>query len=74
MLYTEPVLEGGVLGFSTFTQSGSLVGVHGFDGLARFGTCPALGGFTVDLAGMPLSSHHFLLSELAGGSPGSTES
>jgi hypothetical protein len=35
---------------------------------------PSVGGLTKDLAGIPLSSHHFLLSELAGGSPGSIAS
>ena len=66
--------KGGVSGFSTFTQSGSAVGLNGLDGRSEFGRYRSLGGLTVERAGMPLSSHHFLLSELAGGRPGSTES
>lgn len=74
-LYSDAGRLGGVLpGFSTLTQSGSLVGVNGLLGRPGFGTCRAVGGATVERAGMPLSSHHFLLSELAGGRPGSTES
>ena len=55
----------------TVTQSGSSVGVYGFDGRFGFGTKPFCGGFMEDRAGWPLSNHHFLLSELAGGKPGS---
>lgn len=58
----------------TVTQSGSLVGVYGFDGRLGFGIRPFCGGLTLDRAGCPLSNHHFLLSELAGGSPASIES
>ncbi len=53
------------------TQSGSSVGVYGFDGRFGFGTRPFSGGLREDRAGWLLSSHHFLLSELAGGRPGS---
>jgi hypothetical protein len=58
----------------TVTQSGSSVGVYGFDGRLGFGIMPFCGGLISDRAGCPLSSHHFLLSELAGGSPASIES
>jgi hypothetical protein len=58
----------------TVTQSGSSVGVYGFDGRLRFGIRPCCGGLRADRAGCPLSSHHFLLSELAGGRPASIES
>ena len=58
----------------TVTQSGSSVGVYGFDGRLGFGITPCRGGLRADLAGCPLSNHHFLLSELAGGSPASIES
>jgi hypothetical protein len=63
----------------TLTQSGSSVGLKGFDG--RFGlrmVCwdelIALGGVAVDRAILPFSNHHFCRSELAGGRPGSIES
>jgi len=55
----------------TVTQSGSSLCVYGFDGRFGFGTAPFCGGSRSDLAYLPLSSHHFLLSELAGGRPGS---
>lgn len=58
----------------TVTQSGSSVGVYGFDGRLGFGIRPFCGGLISERAGCPLSSHHFLLSELAGGSPASIES
>lgn len=71
-LYSEAGRLGGVFpGFSTLTQSGSLVGVKGLLGRPGLGTWREVGGAAVDRAGMPLSSHHFLLSELAGGKPGS---
>jgi hypothetical protein len=62
-------------GFSTSTQSESaLPGVNGFPALG-VADCEPLGGIlTAERAGMPLSSHHLRLSELAGGSPGSTDS
>jgi hypothetical protein len=63
----------------TLTQSGSSVGTWGLAG--RFGfrmVCDAglsgLGGLMEDRAILPLSSHHFWRSELAGGSPGSMAS
>jgi hypothetical protein len=63
----------------TLTQSGSSVGRWGLAG--RFGlrmVCDAgssgFGGLMEDLAILPLSSHHFWRSELAGGSPGSMAS
>ena len=63
----------------TLTQSGSSVGIWGFVG--RFGfrmVCDAgfsgFGGLMDDLAILPLSSHHFWRSELAGGRPGSMAS
>jgi len=61
-------------GLSTLTQSGSELGVKGFEGLPEFRVYPFPGGLAVDRAGIPPSSHHFLFSELAGGRPGSTES
>lgn len=71
-------LGGGGLGFSsgrsTLIQSDSGLAENGFDGLFGFGTWFALGGFNAERAGIPLSSHHFLLSELAGGRPGSIDS
>jgi hypothetical protein len=63
-----PVIRG------TVTQSGSSVGMYGFDGRLGFGIRPCCGGLRADRAGCPLSSHHFLLSELAGGKPASIES
>lgn len=48
--------------------------MNGFDGLFGFGVAPSCMGLMSDRAGLPLSSHHFLLSELAGGKPGSIES
>ena len=62
-------------GFSTSTQSESaLPGANGLPALGAVG-CEPLGGIlTAERAGMPLSSHHLRLSELAGGSPGSTDS
>ena len=69
---SEEPLEGSIRG--TVTQSGSSDTANGFDGRFGFGMEPFCGGFTVDRAGWLLSSHHFLLSELAGGSPGSMES
>lgn len=63
------LLRGSIRG--TVTQSGSSVGVYGFEGRLGFGTNPLCGGLTADLAGLLLSSHHFLWSELAGGRPGS---
>lgn len=56
----------------TSTQSGSGDGVNGLLGLFGFGKWSFEGGWTRERAGSPLSSHHFLRSELAGGSPGST--
>lgn len=63
----------------TLTQSGSSVGTWGLVG--RFGfrmVCDAalsgLGGLMDDFAILPLSSHHFCRSELAGGRPGSMAS
>lgn len=61
-------------GRGTFTQSGSSVSANGFAGLSGFGNASGAGGCTVDRAGTPLSSHHFLRSELAGGRPGSMAS
>jgi hypothetical protein len=58
----------------TVTQSGSSVGVYGFEGRLGFGITPCCGGLRAERAGCPLSNHHFLLSELAGGSPASIES
>jgi len=55
----------------TVTQSGSSLYVYGFDGRLGFGRAPFCGGSRPDIAYLPLSSHHFLLSELAGGRPGS---
>lgn len=62
-------------GASTSTQSESaLPGVNGLPDLGVV-DCDPLGGIlTAERAGMPLSSHHLRLSELAGGSPGSTDS
>jgi hypothetical protein len=63
----------------TLTQSGSSFGRWGL--ACRFWfrmVCDAeslgFGGLTEDLAILPLSSHHFLRSELAGGTPGSMAS
>lgn len=50
-----------------FTQSGIDVSVKGFVGLSGLGTSSGPSGFTVDLAGIPLSNHHFRRSELGGG-------
>lgn len=62
-------------GFSTSTQSESpLLGAKGFPELDAVERAPFGGILTVDRAGMPLSSHHLRLSELAGGKPGSTDS
>lgn len=58
----------------TVTQSGSSLTVYGFDGRFGFGTAPFCGGLKADRAGWLLSNHHFRLSELAGGRPGSIES
>jgi hypothetical protein len=58
----------------TVTQSGSSVGLYGFEGRLGFGIRFCCGGLRLDRAGCPLSNHHFLLSELAGGSPASIES
>jgi hypothetical protein len=58
----------------TVTQSGSSVGVYGLEGRLGFRIAPCCGGLRADRAGCPLSNHHFLLSELAGGSPASIES
>lgn len=58
----------------TLTQSGSSLVVNGFDTRFGLGMKPMLGGCKVDRAGMPLSSHHLRLSELAGGRPGSMDS
>jgi len=82
-----------VMGSGTTTQSGSLVGVKGFDGLEVFRVEFLSGGPTFDRTGrpskkcqivdsseevlidfIPLSSHHFRRSELAGGSSGAIES
>lgn len=54
----------------TLTQSGSSVGVNGFDGRLGFNAAP-FGGRIAERAGCPLSNHHFLRSELAGGRLGS---
>jgi len=60
------------------TQSGSSVGLNGFDGRLGFSIVEkplaGLGGATTDRAILPLSSHHFWRSELAGGRPGSMAS
>jgi hypothetical protein len=61
--------RGGMRG--TVTQSGSSVGANGFEGRFGFGMAPGCGGLRSERAGRPLSSHHFRLSELAGGRPGS---
>lgn len=58
----------------TVTQSGSSLCAYGFEGLFGFGTAPFCGRSRSDLANLPLSSHHFRLSELAGGRPGSIAS
>jgi hypothetical protein len=58
----------------TVTQSGSSLAVYGLDGRLGFGTAPFCGGIRSDRAGRLLSNHHFRLSELAGGRPGSIES
>jgi len=55
----------------TSTHSGSGLGVNGLLGRFGFGEWLLDGGSTRAFAGKPLSSHHFLRSELAGGSPGS---
>jgi hypothetical protein len=60
-------------GFSTWTQSDSLAGVKGFPDASVFEPLGG-GGLTAERAGMPLSSHHLRLSELAGGRPGSIDS
>lgn len=70
-------LVGGGSGFPapvlfTSTQSGSGEGVNGLLGRLGLGKWSLLGACTLDRAGRPLSSHHFLRSELAGGRPGST--
>lgn len=65
---------GGGLGRGTLTQSGSVVALNGLGARCGLRTCPSLGGLIVERAGIPLSSHHFLLSELAGGKPGSIDS
>lgn len=60
------------------TQSGSSVGVNGLAG--RFGLStllipfPVTGGVMSTRADCPFASHHFCLSELAGGRPGSMAS
>jgi hypothetical protein len=62
-------------GFSTSTQSDpTLLGANGFPELGEVNCEPSGGGLAAERAGMPLSSHHLRLSELAGGSPGSTDS
>jgi hypothetical protein len=63
----------------TATQSGSSLGVKGFDGRWGFSMAEELslvilGGAIPDLAILPLSSHHLWRSELAGGRPGSMAS
>ena len=65
---------GGGLGRGTLTQSGSAVALNGLGARCGLRTCPSLGAFTCERAGMPLSSHHLRLSELAGGKPGSIDS
>lgn len=61
-------------GLGTVTQSGSSVMENGLDGRFGLGIAPFSEGWIDDLAGRPLSSHHFLRSEDAGGRPGSMES
>ena len=62
-------------GFSTSTQSEpTLLGANGLPELGGVDCEPLGGGLTAERAGMPLSSHHLRLSELAGGRPGSTDS
>jgi hypothetical protein len=58
----------------TVIQPGSSVAAQGFEGRAGLGIAPFSGGVILERAGCPFSSHHFLLSELAGGRPGSMES
>lgn len=52
---------------SFFVQSDIDVSVKGLVGLSGLGISSGPGGFTVDLAGIPLSNHHFRRSELGGG-------
>ncbi len=63
----------------TLTQSGSSEWENGFGFLLGlrivcWDDLIGLGGVTVDRAILPFSNHHFCLSELAGGRPGSIES
>lgn len=74
VLWSLRIVPSVELGLLTSTQSGSLVGVHGFGGRLVFGTSASTGGLRLDRAGIPPSSHHFLRSELAGGKPGAMES
>lgn len=67
--WNESVRMLGIRG--TSTQSGSLLGVQGLEGLPGFGMLVFVGGLMVDLANCPPSNHHFFLSLLAAGSPGS---
>lgn len=76
MLEKDESLE---LDLGIATQSGSSVGVNGFEGrlglstIVELSRCPPVvfGGPTVDFAILPFSSHHLCRSELAGGKPGS---
>lgn len=73
ILENEESLE---LDLGIATQSGSSDGVNGFEGRLGFSITVEFpltdfGGPTVDLAILPLSSHHLCRSELAGGKPGS---
>jgi len=63
----------------TLTQSGSSVGTYGLDGRLGFRIVCCLGfsgfgGLMEERAILAFSSHHFCLSELAGGRPGSIAS
>lgn len=62
---TEATLPKFVISF--FVQSDIEVSVKGLVGLSGLGISSGPGGFTVDLAGIPLSNHHFRRSELGGG-------
>jgi len=55
-------------------QSGCDVGVKGLERRSGFSIRSVFGGWILERAGRPLSSHHFRRSELAGGRPGSIES
>lgn len=70
----ERLRGGGGFGRGTLTQSGSVVALKGLGALCGLRTYPSAGGLTCERAGMPLSSHHLRLSELAGGKPGSIDS